>query len=122
MPGHSGGPGRPRRPVEKEYLSALNRLVTLGDWEEIVKRAIVDAKNGDPAARAWLSRHLIGNRPMLPSRLQAEEWEGLTGLVDVVVQMARLRLQAETPDGSDRHFTDVMRNLASQGVVELTSV
>jgi hypothetical protein len=37
--GNPGGPGRPRRAIEREYLAALSDTVSLGDWREIVERA-----------------------------------------------------------------------------------
>ena len=60
--GHPGGPGRPRRSTEENYLEALSENVTLKDWTEVVTRALVDAKAGDSRARDWLSRYLISER------------------------------------------------------------
>lgn len=58
--GHSGGPGRPRKPIEEKYLRKLSTAVTLRDWADIIERAIYDAKRGDTAARKWLSDYLMG--------------------------------------------------------------
>jgi hypothetical protein len=58
--GNSGGPGRPRRAVEDEYLMVLSDAVSLGVWKDIVKRAVEDAKDGDWRARRWLSLYLLG--------------------------------------------------------------
>ncbi|HUY88697.1 MAG TPA: hypothetical protein VMV10_08180 [Pirellulales bacterium] len=55
---NAGGPGRPRREVERQYLDATLAAVSVEDWTEIVKRAAVDAKAGDGKARDWLSRVL----------------------------------------------------------------
>lgn len=60
-PGHAGGPGRPKRDTEREYLDALIGAVSLADWREIVLRAVEDAKDGDKDARAFLAKHLIGD-------------------------------------------------------------
>ncbi len=57
--GNAGGPGRPRRAVETEYLATLGDAVSLDDWRQVVRRAVDDAKNGDAKARAWLTKHLI---------------------------------------------------------------
>jgi hypothetical protein len=57
--GNPGGPGRPRRKVERDYLGALSDAVSLTDWKRITERAVQDALDGDSAARAWLSRHLL---------------------------------------------------------------
>ena len=56
--GNAGGPGRPRREVERRYLDATLAAVAVEDWSEIVKRAVVGAKAGDAKARDWLSRVL----------------------------------------------------------------
>ena len=61
--GNHGGPGRPRRVVEVEYLDALSDAVGLHDWREIAQRAVSDAKNGDATARAWLTKHLLPEKP-----------------------------------------------------------
>jgi hypothetical protein len=58
-PGNAGGPGRPRRAVEVEYLAALNEVVSLEDWREIVRDAVRQAKFGDSKAREWLAKYLI---------------------------------------------------------------
>ncbi len=58
-PGNAGGPGRPRRPVEEDYLRVLNEAVTVEDWAQVVRRAVEDAKQGDARARDWLSKHIL---------------------------------------------------------------
>jgi hypothetical protein len=49
---------------------------TLEDWAKITRRAVADAQNGDAQARAWLSKHLIGEDPLmlvaLVERLETE--------------------------------------------------
>jgi len=62
--GNGGGPGRPRRAIEADYLKALTTSVALDDWRAVVARAVEDAKNGDPRARDWLSRYLVGSEPI----------------------------------------------------------
>ena len=59
--GNSGGPGRPTRRKEEEYLAALTDAVTIADWKKIVTKARDDAMEGDHQARQWLSRLLIGD-------------------------------------------------------------
>ena len=58
--GNRGGPGRPKRHVEVEYLASLLSVCTLAEWEEIVRVAVIAAKNGDHKARDWLTSHVIG--------------------------------------------------------------
>jgi len=58
--GHSGGPGRPRRQIERECLRATLAGCSLEDWEAIVAKAVTDAKAGDAKAREWLGKYLLG--------------------------------------------------------------
>ena len=59
--GHSGNAkGRPNRSTEDKYLKALRDSVTLKDWKAISEKATEQAKNGDKAARQWLSDYLLG--------------------------------------------------------------
>ncbi len=92
--GNPGGPGRPRRPVEQEYLSTLNEAVTLDDWKEIVQRAIVDAKKGDAKSREWLSARLMGDNPTSLLQLAADEQAGLTVEASIESLAARSRFSA----------------------------
>lgn len=59
--GHPGGPGRPRRAVETEYLKVLLAGCSLEKWAEIVERATRDAVAGDAKAREWISGYVIGS-------------------------------------------------------------
>lgn len=58
--GNPGGPGRPPRATERDYLVALSEACSTDDWQEIVTRAVDDAKDGDAKARAWLAGYLVG--------------------------------------------------------------
>lgn len=59
--GMSGNPsGRSTRVKEERYLDATVQNCDLDTWAEIVKRAVVDALDGDTAARNWLGGYLIG--------------------------------------------------------------
>jgi hypothetical protein len=59
-PGWRGGPGRPRRVIERDYLAALSEAVPIDRWKKIVERAASDAENGDAKARDWLGSYLLG--------------------------------------------------------------
>jgi hypothetical protein len=63
LPGNPGGPGRPRKTVERAYLDELVGVVTAEKWRAIVERAVTDATAGDASARTWLSKHLLGDEP-----------------------------------------------------------
>src|SRR3954452_16912219 len=75
-PGNPGGPGRPRRAVERDYLAALSEAVTLAEWQEIVRSAVLAAKQGDGKARDWLTRYLLGEKPPPLTELAAGEISG----------------------------------------------
>ena len=61
--GNPGGPGRPRRAVEEDYLAALSDQLSIERWENIVCKAIEDAENGDHRARDWIARYALGPSP-----------------------------------------------------------
>ena len=81
--GNAGGPGRPRRAIEHDYMAVMGDTVSLMDWRDIVSRALKDAKRGNARARDWLTRHLLGNNPPPLLDLAARERRGET--VDEVV-------------------------------------
>jgi len=59
--GNSASPGRPPRKTEQAFLRAMVASISMEDWISIVTEAVRAAKLGDPAARQWLSRHLLGD-------------------------------------------------------------
>ena len=77
-PGNAGGPGRPRRAVERDYLTTLTEACPPEKWRAIVDRAVTDAKDGDPKARDWLARYLIGDKPGTLAELAMKEQRGIT--------------------------------------------
>ena len=71
-PGNPGGPGRPRRGVERRCLAAFAEAVSPSDWRAIIQRAVADAKAGDAKARDWLSKYLVGDEPLALVELTEE--------------------------------------------------
>ena len=65
LPGNPGGPGRPPRAKELDYLRTLAEICTLSEWEAICQRAVKDAREGEPRARAWLTQVLVGNHTLI---------------------------------------------------------
>ena len=61
QPGTKGGPGRPPRATEENYLLALVDACPLTVWAEIVEKAVADAREGDDKARHWLASYLLGS-------------------------------------------------------------
>lgn len=59
--GTAGGPGRPPRPTEQNFLLALVDACPLETWKEIVAKAVSDAREGDDKSRHWLASYLVGS-------------------------------------------------------------
>lgn len=70
--GNPGGPGRPRRAIERDYLAALAEACPPATWRRIVERAVADAEAGDHQARTWLARYLVGDGVTLGAIAVAE--------------------------------------------------
>lgn len=96
-PGNPGGPGRPRRTVERDYLAALGEAVSPRDWQEVVARALADAKAGDGKARDWLTRYLIGDAPPRLIDLVASDLRGDTPDDDITALAAKQENDAAWP-------------------------
>jgi hypothetical protein len=62
--GHPGGPGRPKRSTEENYLRLTIACVPPERWQKIVKKAVTQAERGDRYAREWLRRILLGDDPV----------------------------------------------------------
>ncbi len=60
LPGNPGGPGRPRRTIEADYVAALSEAVPIEAWRAIVAKALEQAQSGDAKAREWLGAYLVG--------------------------------------------------------------
>lgn len=85
-PGNAGGPGRPRRAVERDYLAALSDAVSLDAWKAVVARAVADAKAGDARAREWLSRHVLGEQPPSLKGLVIAEAAGISAEGEIAAE------------------------------------
>jgi hypothetical protein len=116
--GNLGGPGRPRRDVERAYVDATVAAVPIDAWSEIVSQAVADAKAGDGVARAWLSKVLGIDAPQKVAHTDADgaplslatllaaahnvvspprpETERRPNVVDVDAELARLEREPPT--------------------------
>src|SRR5688572_23134267 len=88
--GNPGGPGRPRRLIERDYLTALSDAVSAADWQDVVARALADAKIGDARARDWLARLLVGVHAPSLLDVAVSEARGITP-DEEIVSVARQR-------------------------------
>lgn len=70
VPGTAEKPGSPLHRIAERhrarYLRVLWHTCSIDEWEEIVARAIVDAKKGNRAAREWLGKYMLGPPPEPP--------------------------------------------------------
>ena len=83
-PGQSGNPnGRPPKPKEEKFFKTTLSAVSLSDWREIVKKAVEQAKRGNPLARKWLSDYLIGP-PVQKQELTGKDGQPLVSIIEVV--------------------------------------
>jgi len=118
--GNSGGPGRPRRAVEQEYLAALNAAVSLEKWRQIIDRAVEDAIKGDPRAREWLSQYLLGEDRVSLVQIAAKEKVGLSPdeeIDSIAVRELLWRLAVDGDGFGKRLVAGVLRPiLASEGI------
>ena len=93
--GNPGGPGRPRRAVEREYLATISDAVPLDVWRKIVDRAVSEATSyGGAKAREWLARYLLGDKPPSMLELAAAEHIGDAPEADIERKAVKLRNDA----------------------------
>lgn len=72
------GSGAHRR-TETDYMGVLLDTVTLDDWRDVVAGTLQLAKQGDPAARAWLAQYLVGKpetKAPTPLTVVVNQWAG----------------------------------------------
>jgi hypothetical protein len=104
VPGNPGGPGRPRRTVEQDYLLALSEAVTIEKWKQIVESAVTAAVQGDDKARTWLSKYLLGDS--LPGLVKLAAWEA-----EGVDPVEKEQLKVRDSERSDKRFREVVASL-----------
>ena len=94
--GNQGGPGRPPRPTETAYLSALMDACPPATWRQVCNRAVQDAQNGDSRARDWLARYLVGEPAQSAPSLVVALTQAITGTDPVVEAIAKPRIDRES--------------------------
>src|SRR5262245_42442662 len=101
--GNPGGPGRPRRAIERQYLAALSDAISIEDWQEVVKATVALAKQGDSKARDWLTRYLIGDSPRGLTHLAADEVAELGAEHDILEALVK---RVQNDQFQDRFHSD----------------
>ena len=84
--GNPGGPGRPRRIVEADYLAVMSEACPADAWRMIVMRAVEAAKRGEPKSREWLARYLLAND--FGGLLKLAAWETKGGVEAEIERLA----------------------------------
>lgn len=82
--GNPGGPGRPPKEREAKFLEVTLSAVTFKDWEEIVKKAVAQAKRGDNIARKWLGDYLIG-APIQRQEITGKDGEKIQAITTIEI-------------------------------------
>ena len=59
----SKGHGRPAREREDRYYEITMTACTYKDWQDIVSKAVSQARRGDSVARKFLADYLVGPPP-----------------------------------------------------------
>lgn len=102
--GNTGGPGRPRRTVEQDYVTALCQAVPINAWLEVIARALEDAKAGDAQARQWLSRYLLGNSPASLFSLAVQEQRGRSVEDEISIEAVKRDATDKKSEALERLF------------------
>jgi hypothetical protein len=82
--GNPGGPGRPKKEREERFTEITLSAVTFKDWEEIIKKAVTQAKRGDAQARKFLADYLIGPPVQRNEHTGANGGPLAVGMVEIV--------------------------------------
>ena len=86
-PGNPGGPGRPRRAIEMDYLRVFSEILTTDAWRAICQRAVEHAQQGEAKSREFVTRFALGPCPPSLLRLAAMESASLTSADEVNSEM-----------------------------------
>ncbi len=61
LPGSTGNArGRPPKIVEETYLKAFTKVVTIAEFEKVIKKALEQARKGDKDARKFIADYIVG--------------------------------------------------------------
>jgi len=101
--GNAGGPGRPRRETERDYLRVTIDAVPLDLWRQIVESTVTAAGQGDRHAREFLASYLLGRAEGVASTLHNLAVEELAGSDPIERGAARER-ESDALDAMLRNY------------------
>lgn len=102
--GNKAGKGRPSRAIELDYLRTLSDTVTLDDWRGICSKAVEDAKAGNPKARDWVTKYIMGGDTSTSLMdIAVRDVLEITSKMDIKAKVEYLSL-----DYSDKLMDDMM--------------
>lgn len=87
--GNAGGPGRPPREREAEYLALTATNCPPAKWGKIVAKAAADALKGDASARNFLAKYLL---PQCPETDDKSEFNNETKINQAAQEQALEKL------------------------------
>ena len=102
--GNAGGPGRPKRDVEREYLAQMTANCTLSQFAKIVNKAAEQAIAGDHRARQWLSQYLLPDPQTMREMTEADH--PATFSADSPIQEALRLIRLRHDAGKKFHHYD----------------
>jgi hypothetical protein len=71
--GNCGGPGRPPRKTERDYLLVFESTVTPERWQKVLAKILENAESGNLRAAEFLAKYMLGNKQGLSEALTPEE-------------------------------------------------
>ena len=75
------------RATQTDYLKTFADKITTDEWGHIVGKALALAKEGDKAAREWITRLVLTDSPMSLSGLARREALGVSSQDEVTAQI-----------------------------------
>jgi hypothetical protein len=95
--GNSGGPGRPKRPTEIAFMRTLVEECDLEKWRSIIASTIKAAEDGDPRARDFLAKYLLGESASKSPTLLGVHLQAMNGVDPVFYAKAHAKI-AKQPE------------------------
>lgn len=70
--GNPGGPGRPARVIEVDYIRRLSAAVTPDKWQKIIAKVVTLAENGERWAVEFIAARVMGQATLTDVAIRDE--------------------------------------------------